>query len=172
MKTKTFQDDVLPLKDMLFRLALHITQERQRAEDVVQETLLKIWNRRDQWDQIESMEAFAATLCRNRALDMMRQEERRQQLFSTPDGYGDYPSAAANPEQQAVESDRVSLVRQLISQLPERLSTAMHLRDIEGKSYKEIADIMDVSEQQVKTYIFRARQTVRQKFVQRDNYGL
>ena len=48
----------------------------------------------------------------------------------------------------------------------------MQLRDIEGKSYKEIAQILDISEEQVKINIFRARQTIRQKFIETEQYGL
>ena len=57
------------------------------------------------------------------------------------------------------------MVRQLISELPERLRTCMQLRDIEGKSYRDIAAVLDITEQQVKVNIFRARQSVREKFL-------
>ena len=55
MKTVSFRNDVLPLKNELFRLALRITLNDAEAEDVVQETLIKVWNRRDEWGQIESI---------------------------------------------------------------------------------------------------------------------
>ena len=49
MKEISFQNDVLPLKNKLFRLALRITLNREEAEDVVQDTLIKVWNARDRW---------------------------------------------------------------------------------------------------------------------------
>ena len=52
MKTIRFRDDILPLKDKLFRLALRITLHREEAEDIVQDTLLKVWEKRDTWSQI------------------------------------------------------------------------------------------------------------------------
>ena len=61
MKEISFRTDVLPLKNELFRMALRITLNRDDAEDVVQETMMKVWNRREQWEQIESMEAFCMT---------------------------------------------------------------------------------------------------------------
>jgi RNA polymerase sigma-70 factor (ECF subfamily) len=64
------------------------------------------------------------------------------------------------------------LVRRLIDSLPEKQRSVMQLRDIEGKSYKEIADIMAISEEQVKVNIFRARQAIRQKFLETEKYGL
>ena len=62
MKKISFRTDVLPLKNELFRLALRITLNREDAEDVVQETMIRVWNRRDQWEQIESIEAFCTTI--------------------------------------------------------------------------------------------------------------
>ena len=81
-------------------------------------------------------------------------------------------SYGSNPEEQAVQRDRVQLVRRLIDQLPEKQRSCMQLRDIEGKSYKEIAEVMDISEQQVKINIFRARQAIRQKYLETESYGL
>ena len=72
MKNISFRDDVLPLKDKLYRLALRITLNNAEAEDVVQETLIKVWNRRSQWEEIESIEAFALTICRNLSLDNIK----------------------------------------------------------------------------------------------------
>jgi RNA polymerase sigma-70 factor (ECF subfamily) len=52
----------------------------------------------------------------------------------------------------------------MISQLPEKQRSCMQLRDMEGKSYKDIATVLDITEEQVKVNIFRARQTIREKF--------
>ena len=48
----------------------------------------------------------------------------------------------------------------------------MQLRDFEGKAYKDIANVLDITEEQVKVNIYRARQAVKQKFQEIDNYGL
>ena len=170
MRIITFQADVLPLKNILFRLALRITQNRADAEDVVQETMMKVWNRRGEWQQIESMEAFCLTICRNLSLDKLRRMDRQVlSLEDTPTEAGGYDpidhSHSANPEQQAVQRDRLQQVRRIISQLPEKQRSCMQLRDIEGKSYRDIATILGITEQQVKVNIFRARQTVKEKMM-------
>ena len=64
------------------------------------------------------------------------------------------------------------LVRDIIDSLPEKQRSVMQLRDFEGKSYKEIAAIMEISEEQVKVNIFRARQTVKQRFLESEGYGI
>lgn len=163
MKEISFQNDILPLKNELFRLALRITQNRVEAEDVVQETLIKVWKRRDDWGTIESIEAFCLTICRNLALDKQRHLDNHVQLLDGTIDPTDY-SHSANPEEQIVQRDRVRLVRQLIDQLPEKQRSCMQLRDMEGKSYRDIAAIMGITEEQVKVNIFRARQTVRERF--------
>ena len=81
-------------------------------------------------------------------------------------------SYSANPEEQAVQRDRVELVRKLVEQLPEKQRTCMQLRDMEGKAYKDIAQVMGITEQQVKVNIFRARQTIKQRFLQIEQHGL
>ena len=170
MKKIDFRTDILPLKNELYRLALRITLNPAEAEDVVQDTMIKIWNRREQWDEIASIEAFSLTLCRNLALD--RNKRADNQTAQLDDSH-DPPdrSYASNPEEQTVQRDRIALVRKLIDSLPEKQRSCMQLRDIEGKSYKEIAAVMNISEQQVKINIFRARQAIRQKYIETENYG-
>ena len=163
MKQISFQSDILPLKNELYRMALRITMNAADAEDVVQETMMKVWNRRDQWDQIESIEAFCLTICRNLSLDKVRRMDNQTQSLDAAYDPKDQ-GVASNPEEQAIQSDRVRLVRQMINLLPEKQRSCMQLRDMEGKSYKDIATILDITEEQVKVNIFRARQTIREKF--------
>ena len=171
MKKVSFRNDVLPLKNELFRLALRITLNRAEAEDVVQETMIKVWNRRDRWDEIESMEAFCLTICRNISLDKIKKAENQNQSLNDEHDAPDR-SYASNPEEQAEQRDKVMLIHRLLDNLPEKQRSAMQLRDFEGRSYKEIAGILAISEEQVKINIFRARQTIKQKFIETENYGL
>ena len=181
----TFRTDILPLKDSLFRLALRITQNREEAEDVVQETMLKLWNRRDHWEEIENIDGFAMTICRNLSLDhLKRMENQHASLDDTQhSAFSSQPlnpstsqllnaatSQLPSPFDHTVTQDRIGLVRQIIDTLPEKQRSCVQLRDIEGKAYKDIAAILSISEEQVKVNIFRARQTIRQRFQQMENY--
>lgn len=163
----SFHNDILPLKNELYRLALRITLNPAEAEDVVQETMMKVWNRRDEWERLESIEAFCLTICRNLSLDKLRRmDNQAQTLDATIDPSDSW--VASNPEEQTVQRDRVQLVRQLIDQLPEKQRSVMQLRDIEGKSYRDIATILQISEEQVKINIFRARKTIKERFLKID----
>ncbi|KGF26637.1 MAG: RNA polymerase sigma factor [Prevotella histicola] len=170
MKKVSFRNDVLPLKNELFRLALRITLNRVEAEDIVQDTLIKVWDRRFEWESIDSIEAFSLTVCRNLSLDRLRKKENSND--SLEDVNIAEPVASSNPQDRMIQEDRVSLVRQIIDSLPEKQRSCMQLRDFEGKSYKEIAQVLDITEEQVKVNIFRARQMVKQKYLKLDNYGL
>ena len=75
----TFRDDLLPLKDLLYRLALRITLDAVEAEAIVQETLIRVWNKREEFDRIVSIEAFSVTVCRNLALDWIAKKDAKSQ---------------------------------------------------------------------------------------------
>ena len=171
MKKISFRNDILPLKNELYRLALRITLNPAEAEDIVQETMIKVWNKREQWNDIESIEAFCLTICRNISLDKMRKMENQNQSLEESEHDAPDQSYSSNPEEQAMQQDKLMLIRRLINALPEKQRSAMQLRDFEGKSYKEIAQIMDISEEQGKINIFRARQTIRKKFLETEEYG-
>ena len=170
MKKVSFQNDVLPLKNQIFRLALRITLNREEAEDIVQDTLMKLWDRRDAWDQIDNLEAFSYTICRNLALDRLKKlDNNNQALDAAP---VERPDTAYTPSEKTIQQNRVDIVRKLVDSLPEKQRSCIQLRDFEGKTYKEIAQALQISEDQVKVNIHRGRQTLREKFQEIDNYGL
>ena len=82
------------------------------------------------------------------------------------------PTATANPYERTVQREKVQIVRQLIDALPEKQRACMQLRDMEGKTHKEIAAVLGITEEQVRVNIFRARQTIKQQFERYENYGL
>ena len=81
-------------------------------------------------------------------------------------------SNEASPDQKLMQSERLRMVEKFFNTLPEQQRMVMHLRDIEGKSYKEIAGITGQSEEQVKVNLFRARQRIRQQIEKIEAYGL
>ena len=170
MKNISFRDDVLPLKNVLYRLALRITLNREEAEDIVQDTLIKIWNNRERWSEIESMEAYGLTICRNLAIDRNKRASNSNETLDETDIMP--PASEPTPYEKMLQKDRFELVKKLIDTLPEKQRSCMQLRDFEGKSYKDISHILEISEEQVKISIFRARQAIKQKYDQLENYGL
>ena len=163
-----FQRDVLPLKDRFYRLALRITLNQAEAEDVVQETLVRIWQSRERLEDATAIEAFGYTVCRRLALDCAGKA-----------GHGNvqldldrHDTMATQPTEQMDRQERLALVKRLMDSLPETQRSIMELRDIEGKTYQEIADILQLTEAQVKVYLHRARTKVRMQAEQIEKYGL
>ncbi len=156
-----FTTDILPLKNRLYRLALRITANHQEAEDIVQDTMLKVWSRRDSLDALDSIEAYAMTICRNLALDHLKKlESMNLSLDTLP---LDRADETADPLQRLSHKNNIERIKNLLNVMPEKQRTCMQLRDFEGKTYKEIATILDISEEQVKINIFRARKTIKEK---------
>ncbi|OUN82461.1 RNA polymerase sigma factor [Bacteroides sp. An51A] len=169
MHTISFREDILPLKDKLFRLALRITFDRAEAEDIVQDTLIRVWNKRDEWQQMASIEAYCLTIARNLAIDRSQKMES-QNLELTPETQ-EMPDAKM-PDQLMEQNEQLSIIHRLINELPEKQRSILQLRDIEGKNYKEIAVILGLTEEQVKVNLFRARQRIRLKYNEINDYGL
>lgn len=169
MKKLSFRDDVLPLKDKIFRLALRITLSRAEAEDIVQDVLIKVWNRRDDLAEVDSIEAYSLTVCRNLSLDrLQRKENDNVNLDDAPPTEAD----DAPPDLQMIRNERIGNIKRFIERLPIPQRAAMQLRDMEGKTYKEISAITGQTEEQVKVNIFRARQYIRKQIEKIENYGL
>ena len=156
-----FKNDVLPLKDRLFRLALRITLNREEAEDVVQDTLLKMWDRRQEWDSVHSLEAMAMTICHNRALDVANKAGRGNLML---DVERDARPTDSDPYKRLEDKEKGRVLRRIMDALPAVQRSIMEMRELEGKDYREIAEILGLEEGQVRVYLHRARQKVKEKF--------
>ena len=172
MKDVSFRNDVLPLKNKIFRLAQRITLSREDAEDIVQETLLKVWKVKDRWQEMDSIEAYSLTVARNLSLDHIKRKENANGWIEEEKTERADQNLTSNPSERMIQKDKLDIVKRMIDALPEKQRSCLQLRDIEGKAYKEIAEVLQISEDQVKVNIFRARQTIKQRFQQLDKYGL
>ena len=161
MRQIDFRYDLLPLKNRLFRLALRITLDHAEAEDIVEDTLLRVWSKRDEMEEVENLEAYCLTICRNLALD--RSAKKEAQNVSLDAQPYDTVDLSPDPQAQMEQAERLEIVRRFFATLPERQRTILQLRDIEGKSVRETADIMQMSEANVKVMLHRARQLLRQR---------
>ncbi len=169
MTREEFKTTILPIKHKLFRFAVHLLKNKLEAEDVVQEILLKVWTKRQELAKVENIEAWCMRLTKNLAIDKMRSKHQKtdniQRAFHLS-------SATATPYQQAEVNDTLSLVKTLIAKLPQHQQNIIHLREVEGMSYQEIADQLELSLDQVKVNLFRARKQLKSQLANTQSYGL
>lgn len=169
MELEEFKSTVLPLRDKLFRIAFCITRSREEAEDVVQDVMLKVWDRPENWKEVDSTEAYCCRMARNISLGRLalkgnHTEELNGQQVSV--GRADLPNERVEKEES------LGMLRKLIARLPEAQRMVVQLRDVEGMSYQEIARVLEVSEEWVKVNLFRARKEIKGLFLKIENYGL
>ena len=159
MRQNKFKVLVLPIRDKLFRLALGITGNKEDAEDVVQDVLLQVW-KKGEWERIENIEAYCFRSTRNRALDTIALKDNQTEAF--PDNF-DY-AGQDDIERHVEVQEQIVWMEKWLAKLPEKQQTIFRLREIEELSYKEIASILSITEEQVKVILFRLRRKLKEYF--------
>ena len=149
----------------MFRFAYRIVGDYMEAEDIVQEVLIKIWKKKDQFIQIENKEAWCMTLTRNLAIDKTRAKKKK---IDSIDQFYHLKDKSADPYSQLKTNNTLAIIRNYMESLPENQKLVIHLRDVEGLTYKEISEITEYSLDQVKVYLHRARKTLREKLINLD----
>ena len=167
MVLEDFKYHVLPVKDKLYRFALRFLRNEAEAQDVVQDVLIKAWHQRD---ELHNAEAWCMRLTRNLSLNKLKSGHRsRTEGLAEDDRYA---SHAASPYAQTETQDAMSHVRALLRKLPMKQQHVLELRDVEGYSYQEISEVLEMDLNQVKVNLFRARQTLRKQLTHLDAYGI
>ncbi len=170
MNTELFETRVLPTKNKLFRFAFRLLGSSEEAKDVVQEVMIKVWNGREQMAAIDNMEAWCMRVTKNLSLDRLRSKQRRV-TDSMEEGF-EIRQESLTPYERTEIHESMKRVNELIAALPEKQRQVMHLRDIEGYSYNEICEILELDMSQVKVNLFRARNFVRERLIKINAYGL
>lgn len=116
MLAKDFKTDVLPISNKLLRFALQILQNEEEAKDVLQDIILKLWQKRDELGKVENLEAFAIRMIRNRCLDVIRARRTVSMEVVRTGKLAD----EVNQEADSVENtDSVVLIKRIIGGLPD-----------------------------------------------------
>jgi RNA polymerase sigma-70 factor (ECF subfamily) len=128
------------------------------ADDVVQESFIKLWQSRDSIDESRSIKALLYTMVRNNALNMER--SRKTKVRQHEELAQDIPDSVAQSSEVDAEA-LGSLLDQWIDQLPERQREALRLSRLDGLSHAEVGAIMNVSARTVNNHIVRALKFLR-----------
>ena len=170
MNLETFEIRVLPSKNKLFRFAFRLLGSSEEAKDVLQDVLIKVCNGREQMAEIQNIEAWCMRITKNLALDRLRSRQRRA---TDPIESGmEIKNETLTPHERTEIHENMQRITEMIAALPEKQRQVIHLRDIEGYSYNEICEILELDMNQVKVSLFRARNAVKEKFLKINAYGL
>ncbi len=147
--------------DFMFRLACSILGRSEEAQDMMQDVAERILRRQESLEDVRNIDSFLAKAVRNACIDRIRRrKETTPKIPDIPD--------EKNPDRW---NDR-QMVHKALSKLPERQRLAVHLKDIEGYSNKELADILETDETNVRTILSRGRKALREIIEKEIGYGI
>jgi len=160
MSIGEFKIKVIPMSDKLLRFAKRFFVNTHEAEDAVQEVFIKLWNLKDELDNYNSIEAFAFRITRNLCIDKIRTQ--KPTITIENNSSAEIISNNLQTHNNVELEDTIDKVHKIINTLPEQQRAIIQLRDIEGYSYKEIAEIMDLNLNTLKVNLSRARKKVKE----------
>jgi RNA polymerase sigma-70 factor (ECF subfamily) len=167
-----FQRDALPLLDSLYGAALRMTRNPADAEDLVQETMLRAYRAFDRFEPGTNLKAWLFRILTNAYINTYRKRQREPQKVSADeieefDLYRELrnhdPQLAETPETLVLDNLVDSDILEAIEQLPDQFRLAVVLSDIEGFTYAEMADIMDVPMGTVMSRLHRGRKALQKR---------
>ena len=168
MTQNDFIQTINPFKDKLFRLAKRLLTSTQEAEDATQEVLLKLWNKNQKLNNYNNIEAFAMTMTKNFCLDQLK--AKRSNNLKIVDDHID--NNDTNLLEKLEQQDSLMWVNKIMNDLPEQQKIILQLREIEQYEFEEIAKIVNMNENAIRTALSRARKTVKTSLQNIHNYGL
>lgn len=167
MELQEFKNKVLPLKDRLYRIALHMLKSVDEAEDALQDVMVKLWDKRQQLKEYRSVEAFAVTVTKNRCLDQLKSKKHKyhkdvQEL--------ELDSGFVSPYKKLELNESMRVMVRAFQELPDQQRLLITLRDLEGYSYEEIAEQTGLQINNIRVGLSRARKAAREAYLKVVNY--
>jgi RNA polymerase sigma-70 factor (ECF subfamily) len=162
-----FEAEALVHLDALYSFALKLTRSRDDAEDLVSETMLRAFDRWEQYRLGTNIRAWLFTILYHSFVSRKRRVDAREvQLPDDVDGWSGYEAVGeADPEGRFYDSFVDEEVTRAIDQLPDDYRSAVVLSDVQGLRYAEIAEILGIPEGTVKSRLFRGRRILQKKLI-------
>lgn len=161
LKRREFEDEALVHLDSLYALALRLCGgDEARAEDLVQETILKAWRSWERFEVGTNSRAWLMTILRNTFINQFRRQQSRPvhvEFDRAAEAEASDALFEADPEGRVFEHVLDRQVVAAIDELPDEFRIAVVLTDIEGLSYQEVSELLGVPVGTVKSRLFRAR---------------
>ncbi len=154
----------------IFRIAQHITQNREDAEDVMQDAFLKAYEKLDQFQGNSKFYTWLVRIAVNESLMRLRKRRTAKTVsmdedVATDEGSvpRDFADWAPNPEQNYTQAELAEILKKTIQGLPQGFRVVFVLRDVDGLSTEETAETLGLSVPAVKSRLLRARLQLRER---------
>lgn len=159
---------VNPFKDKVFRLARRILTSVEEAQDVSQEMLMRLWNKREQLREYKSVEAFAMTMTKNYCLDQLKNKRASNLKIDSLE----FSENRSKLEDEIENKDSLNWVEKFIEALPVQQKIIIQMRDIEGYEFEQMAEILEMNETAIRVALSRARKSIRESMLKTHSYGI
>ena len=159
---------VQPFKDKVFRLARRLLISVEEAEDVSQEMLMRLWNKKEILQEYKSLEAFTMTMTKNYCLDQLKNKRASHLKIEL----AEYNSNKTDLNDEIENQDSLEWIEKIMKQLPDQQKLIIQMRDIEQYDFKKIAEILEMNENAIRVALSRARKTIREEMLKTHNYGI
>jgi RNA polymerase sigma-70 factor (ECF subfamily) len=163
MTTSEFQEAVLEHKDRVHSYARRILRDVEDAKDVAQECLVRLWRDRDRVEQARC-KSWLLRSAHNLCIDRLRQRSSRPETV-VDDGSNDPADLQPDPERVTFSVELAGRLEQVLLELDHRDRAIVLLREVEGLSYEEIAELLGLKLGTLKATLHRAREKLRYALV-------
>ncbi len=162
MTQETFRNTVFILRDEMFRFAKRFVMSSDEAEDVVQDLMIKFWQKKDELETFGNLKSYALKSVRNECLNRLKHHDVKL-------GFTDLQIHRSELYSMEVNNLKDHILS-FINQLPEKQKMVIHLKDVEEYEVSEISEIMETEENAVRVNLMRARQKVKEQITQLMSY--
>lgn len=162
MTQETFRDTVFTLRDEMFRFAKRFVMSSDEAEDVVQDLMIKFWQKKDELEKFENFKSYALKSVRNECLNRLKHHDVKL-------GFADMQLHRSELYSMEVNNLKEQIIG-FINQLPEKQKAVIHLKDVEEYEVSEISEMLEMEENAVRVNLMRARQKVKEQISQLMSY--
>lgn len=157
----------MPASEKMYRYAFSILKDRETAADVVQECLMKIWDKRSMLPEIKNHESWVMRITRNQCYDWVKTnrftliDERELNKIDT-----------RNTDDEVLVNDHLKWLDKILKALPDKHREIFHLREIEDMLYQDIAEVLGLSLGEIKISLHRTRAKIKMQMQKIDQYGI
>ncbi|MDL4842275.1 sigma-70 family RNA polymerase sigma factor [Aquibacillus sp. LR5S19] len=153
-------------KHHVFKITYSVVHDQQEAEDLAQDTFIKMVDALPSY-QFQGFKTWLSRIALHKAIDFKRKKARRREELTIAE-HEFHLSIGESSEDVLLKKEKVDLIRQSVQQMPEKLQLTVKCFYLEGLSYTQIAERLEIEEKTVEMRLYRARKWLKSKWKEED----